>query len=108
MRPTVKVLSASVSSMRVFQNRRLSGKPSRSRGPGSNSRKKAASWASKDRNPFGTILMSSRSEIGVVGVAEVASERLEAIEVDGGGTTAGEEREPNPLASGLNCWLPVC
>src|SRR5271167_13768 len=56
MRPTVKVLSASCSSMRVFQKRILSGSPSRSRGPGSSSRKKSASWASKDRNPFGTIL----------------------------------------------------
>ena len=31
--------------------------PSRSRGPGSSSRKKSASWASNDRKPFGTILM---------------------------------------------------
>ena len=32
----------------------LLGKPSRSRGPGSSSRKKSASWASKDRRPLGT------------------------------------------------------
>src|SRR4029077_8270552 len=42
--------------MRVFQKRMLSGSPSRSRGPGSSSRKKSASWASKERSPFGTIL----------------------------------------------------
>src|SRR3954452_19967815 len=56
MRPTVKVASASFSSIRFFQKRRLSGNPSRSRGPGSSSRKKSASWASKERRPFGTIL----------------------------------------------------
>src|SRR5450432_2224877 len=63
--PTENVLSASISSMRVFQNRILSGSPSRSRGPGKSSRKKSASWASKDRKPFGTILMGRLSEVSV-------------------------------------------
>src|SRR5437879_4670643 len=45
----------------------LSGKPSRSRGPGSSSRKKSASWASNERKPFGTILTASGSEKGVAG-----------------------------------------
>src|ERR1700690_4226036 len=98
MRPTEKVLSASVSSIRVFQNRRLSGKPSRSRGPGSSSRKKSASWASKDRKPFGTILMGWWSGVGV---GEEAPDRLDAIDVDGGCTTAVAAREPIPRASGL-------
>ena len=49
-------MSASVVSICVFQNRRLSGRPSRSRGPGSSSRKKSASCASNDRSPLGTIL----------------------------------------------------
>src|SRR5271166_5322194 len=59
--------------MRVFQNRMLSGSPSRSRGPGSNSRKKSASWASKDRNPFGTILIGWWSETGVGPVTGVGA-----------------------------------
>ena len=42
--------------IRVFQNRILSGKPSRSRAPGSSSWKKSASAASNERRPFGTIL----------------------------------------------------
>src|SRR5438445_125960 len=88
--------------MRVFQKRMLSGRPLRSRGPGSSSRKKSASWASKERNPFGTILtgLLSRPDLGVqedpdrVGVAgagadlllaqaqsEVADNRL-AIEIE--------------------------
>src|SRR4051794_5743739 len=47
----------------------LSGKPSRSLGPGNSSRKKSASPASNDRNPFGTILMKWLSVVGgVVGV----------------------------------------
>src|SRR5580693_7903512 len=70
MRPTEKVLSASVSSIRVFQNRILSGNPSRSRGPGRSSRKKSASWASKERRPLGTILMVWWSEVGMVGVTD--------------------------------------
>ena len=40
----------------------LSGSPSRSRGPGSSSRKKSASCSSKDRSPFGTILIGRWSE----------------------------------------------
>ena len=40
----------------------LSGNPSRSRGPGSSSRKKSASCSSKDRSPFGTILIGRWSE----------------------------------------------
>src|SRR5271169_1681574 len=103
MRPTVNVLSASLSSIRVFQNRILSGSPSRSRGPGSNSKKKSASWASKDRKPFGTILISWWSEIGVVGVAEVAPERLDAIDVDGGPTTRVIAGVPMLLVMGLGC-----
>src|SRR6266849_1651332 len=91
MRPTANVLSASVSSMRVFQKRMLSGSPSRSRGPGSSSRKKSASWASKQRNPFGTILMGWLSEVGVVAaIGEVP----DATEVDAGCTTGLSEREP--------------
>src|SRR4029453_7046580 len=85
--PTENAFSASFSSIRVFQNRRLSGSPSRSRGPGSSSRKKSASWASKERKPFGTILMGWWSEVGVVG--EVP-DRLDAIAVDGSCVTAGE------------------
>src|SRR5215471_7139109 len=53
--------------MRVFQKRRLSGNPSRSRGPGSSSRKKSASWASKERSPLGTIRTGWLSEGGVAG-----------------------------------------
>src|SRR3954447_13496129 len=43
--------------MRFFQKRIESGKPSRSRGPGRSSKKKSASSASKDRSPFGMILI---------------------------------------------------
>ena len=64
--PTEKVFSASFSSMRVFQKRMLSGRPSRSRGPGSSSKKKSASCASKDRNPLGTILIVRASVDGGV------------------------------------------
>src|SRR5580700_8035575 len=84
--PTEKVFSASFSSIRVFQNRRLSGKPSRSRGPGNSSRKKSASWASNERKPFGTIWIGRWSEVGVVAGA---LDRLGAIEVDGGCETGG-------------------
>ena len=42
--------------MRDFQNRIDSGNPSRSKGPGSNSRKKSASPASNERSPLGTTL----------------------------------------------------
>src|SRR5499427_3268941 len=76
--PTLNVSSGSVSSSRVFQKRMLSGSPSRSRGPGSSSRKKSASWASKDRNPFGKILTGWLSEVGVVPVGEEVPEGLAA------------------------------
>src|SRR5204863_411781 len=83
----------------VIPHRRLSGNPSRSRGPGSSSRKKSASWASDDRNPFGTILIGWWSEVGVAGVAEAAPDRPDATAVEGG-TTAVAERKPLPRASG--------
>src|SRR5471030_679511 len=107
MRPTVKVVSASFSSMRVFQNRMLSGSPSRSRGPGNNSRKKSASWASKDRKPFGTILRGWVCEVGVVAVTEEVPDRLDAIAVDGGWTTGVIEGELMTFAL-EDCWLTVC
>src|SRR3954453_11158489 len=66
----LNVWSASLSSIRFFQKRILSGSPSRSRGPGSSSRKKSASWASKERRPFGTILTGWLSKVGGVAVAE--------------------------------------
>src|SRR5450432_926801 len=100
--PAENVLSASVSSMRVFQKRILSGSPSRSRGPGRSSRKKSASWASKERNPFGTILIGWWSEVGVVGPVP---DRLAAIDVDGGCTTGVIAGELILLAL---CWLTVC
>jgi hypothetical protein len=56
--------------MRLFQKRILSGNPSRSRGLGNNSRKKSASRASKDRNPFGTIFTGWLSEFGVAWVVQ--------------------------------------
>src|SRR2546428_299922 len=73
--------------MRVFQKRILSGNPSRSRGPGSNSRKKSASWASNDRKPFGTILIGCLSLAGGVvgtqiGVATSVSPRVWLATVD--------------------------
>src|SRR5580704_1615995 len=64
IKPTVKVSSGSVSSIRDFQKRTLSGKPSRSRAPGNSSRKKSASFASKDRSPLGTIRIMRLSEGG--------------------------------------------
>ena len=45
-------------SIRVFQNRTASGKPSRSRGPGSRSRKNSASPGPKERNPLGITRMT--------------------------------------------------
>src|ERR1700733_7390001 len=104
MRPTANVSSASVSSMRVFQKRMLSGNPSRSRGPGSNSRKKSASWASKDRKPFGTILMNSWFEAGVVGVTDVP----DRPKVEGGSTTGVTEGELLALGMGLGCSAKKC
>ncbi len=62
-----KVDSASVCSTRDFQKRRLSGRPLRSRGPGSNSRKKSASFASNERSPCGTT-RASRNSATTVGV----------------------------------------
>src|ERR1700738_4311695 len=108
MRPTENVLSASVSSMRVFQKRMLSGTPSRSRGPGSSSRKKSASWASKDRRPFGTILIGWPSRIRVGAVAEeVPAEPDPTGGVDG--CTAGTaEGEPLPLTLAAERQLGVC
>src|SRR5947209_7543755 len=108
MRPTANVLSASASSMRVFQKRMLSGNPARSRGPGNSSRKKSASWASKDRKPFGTI---RSAEVGVVAVAveaDVAADWLDASAIEGGWVGAVAEGEPPPEAPGLAGWLTVC
>src|SRR5262245_54256036 len=65
----------------------LSGKPSRSRGPGNSSRKKSASWASNERKPFGTILTGWLSEVGVAGVVEGVPEEPAATEGDSNGTT---------------------
>src|ERR1700735_3775395 len=75
-------------SMRVFQKRMLSGSPSRSRGPGSSSRKKSASWASKDRNPFGTILTGCPTRLDVV--AEVAQALGESDDALAASNTPGE------------------
>src|SRR5271155_5299854 len=97
MRPTENVCSGSASSMRAFQKRMLSGNPSRSRGPGSSSRKKSASWASKERKPFGTIFKGWLSEVGVVAVAEVAPVRLDATDVGGGCKAGKTEGEPMPV-----------
>jgi hypothetical protein len=60
--PTGKLASASVDSIRVFQNRRTSGRPSRSRGPGTSSRKNLASCWSNERKPLGTTLAGRGSE----------------------------------------------
>src|SRR5450755_1850003 len=84
--------------MRVFQNRRLSGNPSRSRGPGNSSRKKSASWASKDRKPFGTILM------GRLGVTDVP-DLLKGEDVS---TTGETEGELVALGLGLGCSAIKC
>ena len=46
----------------IFQKRIESGSPSRSRGPGSSSRKKSLSSSSKERRPLGTILIGWLSE----------------------------------------------
>src|SRR5439155_12842910 len=63
-RPTAKAWSASLLSMRVFQKRIASGKPSRSRGPGNNSRKKSWSSAPKERSPLGKIGLVGRLVLG--------------------------------------------
>src|SRR6516162_4750277 len=108
IRPTSNVLSGSVSSMRVFQKRMLSGSPSRSRGPGSNSRKKSASCASNDRSPFGTILTAWLSEVGVVAVGEEVPDGLDVTAMDEGCTTGTSEGEPALLRTGTTCRLSDC
>ena len=65
----------------------LSGSPSRSRGPGSNSRKKSASCSSKDRSPLGTILIGRWSESDCLDVGGGGA----ASWVDPGGVA---DREP--------------
>ena len=102
MRPTVKVLSASVSSMRVFQKRMLSGSPSRSRGPGSSSRKKSASCASKDRNPFGTILIGWLVRGRRRGREETAWCR------NGQGASFAVRRQANGFSSSGRCSARKC
>src|SRR5712671_921568 len=102
MSPTLNVLSASLSSIRFFQKRIVSGSPSRSRGPGSSSRKKSASWASKERNPFGTILSGWLSEVGVVVVLEGVPEEPDTTEEDGDCTTGLSKGEPSLLTSGAD------
>src|ERR1019366_9397197 len=84
--------------MRVFQNQILSGSPSRFRGPGSNSRKKSASLASKDRNPFGTIFKGRLSEEGVMGGVATGKEGVanaspRRTKVSCAATSSGERRK---------------
>src|SRR2546423_1498196 len=90
MRPTGNVSSPSAPSIRVFQNRIAWGNPSRSRGPGSSSRKKLASWLSNDRSPLGTTLIVR------LPISEAAT--AVADETDGGDDGAcdggGATREP--------------
>ena len=75
MSPTAAVLSGSVSSIQLFQNRRLSGKPSRSRGPGKSSRKKSASCSSNDRKPLGHNLdFTAQRQSGIAEEAEEGGE----------------------------------
>src|SRR6516162_6369855 len=95
MRPTENVRSGSVDSIRVVQMRRLSGNPSRSRAPGSSSRKKSASLRSNDRSPFGTILTARPSESDRsgaiddgVGSSGGGGEAARAVEDTGGAETA--------------------
>src|SRR5262249_59998795 len=84
--------------MRVFQNLMESGRPSRSRGPGSNSKKKSASSSSKERSPLGMTLMGSWSESeargviggGVISWVEPAGGLAAAV---GGAPTGGVNRE---------------
>src|SRR6516165_1192675 len=105
MSPTENVLSGSVSSILVFQKRMLSGSPSRSRGPGSSSRKKSASCSSKERNPFGTILRGWLSEVGVAGVFEEVPDRLDATARDEACTAGVATGEPIPLPTRTARWL---
>ncbi len=79
----------------------LSGSPSRSRGPGSSSRKKSASCASKDRRPFGTILIGRWSESDCRDVSGSGADSR----VDPGGVlvgTAGAPGEAVPPAAWRN------
>src|ERR1700740_250107 len=108
MSPTEKASPASVLSTRVFQNRTLSGSPSRSRGPGSNSRKKSASCASKERSPLGTNLMGWLSEVGVVAVGAEVPDGLDVTAMDEGCTTGASEGEPALLRTGTTCRLSDC
>ncbi len=62
-KPTAKDRAGSVSSIRRFQARIDSGRPWRSRGPGTSVTKKSASSASKARSPFGTIRGGPRAMI---------------------------------------------
>src|SRR5580658_6158638 len=87
IRPTLNVRSGSICSILRFQNRMLSGSPSRSRGPGSNSRKKSASCSSKDRSPFGTILIGRPSESDGLDVAGSGADSS----VDPGGVLMGAD-----------------
>src|SRR5438067_7540371 len=104
MSPTLNVLSASLSSIRFFQKRIVSGSPSRSRGPGSSSRKKSASWASKERRPFGTILTGWLSEVGGGAVAE----EPDVPEAGEGCTTGVAEGKPLSFFSVPYSWLTDC
>src|SRR5690348_3487605 len=90
MSPTAKVLSASVSSTRVFQKRMLSGNPPLPRGPGRSSRKKSASCASNDLSPFGTILMRLMSEDWTSAVVAEVAEEPERV-ADGTCDVSGRE-----------------
>src|SRR5260221_11966930 len=105
MRPTGNVSSASFSSIGVFQKRRLSGKPSRSRGPGNSSRKKSASWASNERRPFGTILIGGPLETEPREVAELLG-GPDTLEM---GVVAGGTGMVSPLRpTCVFIWLIAC
>src|SRR6266542_1997195 len=104
--PTAKVFSGSVSSMRDFQKRMLSGSPSRSRGPGSRCRKKSASPASKERSPFGTILTGWPTEIGVV--VEEGLEESDALTVEDEGAIGVLECAEAALPPGPDCEFTLC
>ena len=87
----------------------LSGSPSRSRGPGSSSRKKSASCSSKDRSPLGTILIGRWSESDCLEVGGGGA----ASRVDPGGVligTAGASRRDRASCGlgGTSAGLPPC
>src|SRR6266542_4243717 len=92
--------------MRVFQKRMLSGRPSRSRGPGSSSRKKSASWASKECRPFGTIrtgwLLEEEPEAG-----EVLEPVVEPRGEQRSGLTARTGRARSSSQAEAAGWLAV-